>query len=150
MNTTSGYSTNIIHASAYVNMKHPEHHGALRGDRMIQLRKAAAMSQYDLADRLDMSQNLISRYEREAINPSLHTLKTMAALFNTTTDYLLGLSDIPHPGAEPDTMPALTEPEREMVEIMREHDLRTQRKLVQAFAMLRAVWQPNDGADDTG
>ncbi len=108
------------------------------------------LSQYDLADRLQLTQNQISRYENHVTNPTLDSLSDMAALFNTTTDYLLGLSDIPHPGAEPDTMPALTEPEREMVEIMREHDLRTQRKLVQAFAMLRAVWQPNDGADDTG
>jgi transcriptional regulator with XRE-family HTH domain len=51
------------------------------------------LSQAQLAEKLGLTQNQISRYERETISPSFDTLKEMTTLFETTADYLLGLTD---------------------------------------------------------
>lgn len=108
----------------------------LRIDRMIHLRGKFGMKQNALADALDMSPNQISKYERGQANPSLETLAQMAELFNTTTDYLLGLSNVPHPGAEPDAEADLTQDEIEWLALYRERSS-TDRK--QLFTVLRAL-----------
>lgn len=59
----------------------------------MQFRKEHDLSQAELAEKLGLTQNQISRYERETISPSYDTLKEMTTLFNTTADYLLGLTD---------------------------------------------------------
>ncbi len=102
----------------------------LRGDRIIQLRKERGLTQYDLADLLDISQNQISRYERNAINPGIDTLVKLAECFDTTTDYLLGRSNIPHPGAEPDPLPDLTPTEIEVLELLRTYAAEDQKRLL--------------------
>lgn len=51
------------------------------------------MSQEDLAEKLDISRNTLSKYEKNPINAPLRKLVEMANLFSCSTDYLLGRTD---------------------------------------------------------
>lgn len=56
-------------------------------------RKRLQLTQEELAEKLNISQKSISKYETGARKPTFETLTNMAKLFNVSTDYLLGLSD---------------------------------------------------------
>lgn len=56
-------------------------------------RNKAGLSQYDLAKKLNMTQQRISSYERGIREPDLDTLKLLADFFNISTDDLLGISN---------------------------------------------------------
>ncbi len=85
---------------------------------------------------LDLTSNHISKYENGYTNPPLDTLAKLAEMLNTTTDYLLGLSNVPHPGEEPDAEADLTQDEIEWLALYRERSS-TDRK--QLFTVLRAL-----------
>ncbi len=53
------------------------------------LRKAANMTQLDLASRLNYSDKAVSKWERGESLPDVATLKTIAEIFSVTVDYLL-------------------------------------------------------------
>lgn len=53
------------------------------------LRKAANMTQLDLASRLNYSDKAVSKWERGESLPDVATLKTIADIFSVTVDYLL-------------------------------------------------------------
>lgn len=61
-----------------------------------ELRKNAGLSQQQLADILGTSQQSINKYENHAVEPDIETLITMAKLFNTSVDYLIGNTCINH------------------------------------------------------
>lgn len=56
----------------------------------------------------------------------------MADIFSTTTDYLLGISHIPHPHIDPDLSPA----KAEMLTLMDTQSESAQQKLVAAVRLL--------------
>ncbi len=114
----------------------------LRSDRIIQLRKEMGVSQTRLADILGATPNQISKYENGHTNPPVETLSQLAEVFNTTTDYLLGRSDVPHPGAEPDAHPSLSPAEADMLRLMRTRDERARAKLVEAVRLLWDITPP--------
>lgn len=58
-------------------------------DKIIKLRKAAGMSQEDLAEKLNVSRQAISRWENDSAKPDANHLLELSTLFNVTTDYLL-------------------------------------------------------------
>lgn len=60
------------------------------GKRIAALRKELKMSQTDLAKKLNTSVSVISRYERDEMNPAVDTAKNLALLLNTSVGYLLG------------------------------------------------------------
>ena len=60
------------------------------GKKLAALRKEKKMSQTQLAELLSTSISVISRYERDEINPSIDGAKRLAALLNTSVGYLLG------------------------------------------------------------
>ena len=66
------------------------------GIRLKQLRKKKGLSQEEVAKRLDVTKNTISAYERNIINPKLELLIGLAVLYNTSVDYILGLSKRTH------------------------------------------------------
>ncbi len=117
----------------------------LHGNRVIQLRKALNMTQAELSDRIGLRQNQVSRYEKGAYNPSVETLQVMAQVLNTSTDYLLGLSNVPHPGAEPDPHPDLSPAEREMLHLLRQYDERGKETLVEMVRLAGKVRPPAPG-----
>jgi len=61
------------------------------GFRLKQLRQARSITQKELAKRLGLTKSVISAYETDIRTPSFDTLLHIAAFFNVTTDYLLGV-----------------------------------------------------------
>lgn len=67
------------------------------GSRLKKLREKRGWTQQDLADHLNISRNTVAGYESKGKIPREDTLVTIAKLFNTSTDYLLGTTDDPTP-----------------------------------------------------
>ena len=57
------------------------------------MREDKDLLQKDVAEFLNVSQTNYSKYELGKINIPINTLKKMAILFDTSIDYLLGLTD---------------------------------------------------------
>ena len=77
-------------------------------DKIIELRKKQGWSQIDLADRLDVSRQSVSKWEMAQAVPELDKILKMSELFAVTTDYLLK-DEAPAPdsgGALPPPPPA--------------------------------------------
>lgn len=64
------------------------------GNRIKIRRQALSLSQSDLAKQLNCTQAALSQYEKGNREPGLNDLSNIARCLNTTTDYLLGLTDI--------------------------------------------------------
>lgn len=60
------------------------------GSRIHDLRVHAGMTQKDLADRLFVTAQAVSRWEQDLVEPNLYTLNKMASIFNVSVDFLLG------------------------------------------------------------
>ena len=66
------------------------------------IREDREMKQKDVAEFLNISQTNYSKYELGKINIPIETLKKMSILFDTSIDYLLGLTNEvkPYPRAK--------------------------------------------------
>ena len=62
--------------------------------RIKQLRQKRGVIQEILAAELGITQQMLSKYERDIILIKVDILKKIAVYFNVTTDYLLGVSDV--------------------------------------------------------
>lgn len=62
--------------------------------RIKQLREKRGLIQDILATELGITQQMLSKYERNITLIKVDVLKRIAEYFNVTTDYLLGVSDI--------------------------------------------------------
>jgi transcriptional regulator with XRE-family HTH domain len=58
------------------------------------LRISAGLSQKQLADVINVSQQSINKYENHEVEPNIETLISIAKLFNTSVDYLIGATDV--------------------------------------------------------
>ena len=65
------------------------------GTRIKELRKEFGLSQVELAMRMEVTKQTISNWENGNIQPSIDMLVGLANVFNVTTDYMLGLDDVP-------------------------------------------------------
>lgn len=63
-------------------------------NRIKSLREKRGLIQELLAAELGITQQMLSRYERDTSIIKVDVLKRLAGYFNVTTDYLLGLSDV--------------------------------------------------------
>ena len=61
------------------------------GERLRALRTAKKMSQKELAEKLGTAKSIISFYESGERFPSFDVLIKISYIFNTSTDYLLGV-----------------------------------------------------------
>ena len=59
------------------------------GEKLQAIRKKAGMSQDALAEKLDVSRQAVSRWERDETLPETEKVVLLADLFCVTTDYLL-------------------------------------------------------------
>ena len=98
--------------------------------KMIDLRKQNGLSQQDLADRLGVSRQAISRWETGAVQPLADSVKSLAQVFQVSTDYLLN-DDLDDPTPPPTAQPA---PPQEEPKSARKH-----RKWLLALAALAAA-----------
>lgn len=66
----------------------------MTGNRIRELRKSHNMSQEALGIIINTTQQAVSKMEKDTYAISADLLISMAAYFNVTADYILGLSDI--------------------------------------------------------
>lgn len=61
------------------------------GERLKELRKNKNWTQQQLANKIELSKTVISKYENNIQMPTLDTLIKLAAIFNVSMDYITGL-----------------------------------------------------------
>lgn len=83
------------------------------GKRLKDMRKKRGFTMQDMADRLGVARSTYAGYESEYRQPTLETLHDIANILRTSTDYLLGLTDNPHP----------VEPTKNVKELLKEDEL---------------------------
>lgn len=76
-------------------------------DRLRTLRKQNLLSQQELADKMGVSKQTISQYERGVREPDFESLEALCDIFNVSSDYILGKVNI--------TMRFLTECDLELL-----------------------------------
>lgn len=64
-------------------------------NRIREIRKQMGLSQLELANQLNVNQTAVSQWERGATLPSASVLLKLASILDTSSDYLLGISDDP-------------------------------------------------------
>lgn len=69
------------------------------GEKLQKLRKAAGLSQEQLAEKLLVSRQAISKWEQDAARPDTDNILVLSEIFGVTTDYLL--KEEGEKGAEP-------------------------------------------------
>lgn len=62
-------------------------------ERMKSIRKSKKITQKQLAQKVDVYQSRIARWESGVNEPSIEMLKKLAEALNTSIDYLVGYSD---------------------------------------------------------
>lgn len=62
--------------------------------RLKELRQENNYSQYEIADMIGITQVTYSHYELGRRSVSIQNLVKIAKIYNVSTDYLLGLSDV--------------------------------------------------------
>lgn len=69
----------------------------ITGKRIKELRDKLGLFQSDLAEKLNMQRNNISRYEKGTVVPPLDILSKIADILHTSTDFLHGKTNDPLP-----------------------------------------------------
>ncbi len=78
-------------------------------DKMIALRKRAGWSQEELAEKMGVTRQSVSKWEGAQSVPELDKILMLSNLFGVSTDYLLKdeIEDLPAPGVAKETEPRL-------------------------------------------
>ena len=102
------------------------------GLRIYNRREQLRLTQEALGELIGKDQKMIWRYETGKSQPTADVVIALAKALETTTDYLLGVSNVVrHVDDE-----HLSTLEREAVETLRSTDKETQRKIVKAIKAL--------------
>ena len=64
------------------------------GSLVVQLRKEQNISQTDLAAQLGIHKNVLGRYERNEVLPSIEIARKIADILDVSLDYLTGKVDV--------------------------------------------------------
>lgn len=64
------------------------------GSTVVTLRKEQGISQTDLASRLNIHKNVLGRYERSEVLPSIEIARKIAAILDVSLDFLTGTADV--------------------------------------------------------
>ena len=64
------------------------------GKRLLELRKIKKMSQTELAEKLGIHKNVLGKYEREEVKPSIDIAIKVADFMDVSLDFLVGKVDI--------------------------------------------------------
>lgn len=93
----------------------------LRGDRLRRLREQLNLSREELADQINVHSRNLARYENNEVDPAGDIVRRIAEKLQTSTDYLLGISDDVVPQMSEDDLSPM---ERLLVDAYRRGDLR--------------------------
>lgn len=63
------------------------------GERLRELRCEKGLTKKQLAEKLNISQKSLSKYERESLDLSTELIVRICRYFQVSADYLLGLDD---------------------------------------------------------
>ena len=63
--------------------------------RIRDLREDHDMKKYELAEKLDISERTLTRYEAGECEPTVSVLIKLALLFDVSIDYIVGINDSP-------------------------------------------------------
>ncbi|MFP5116115.1 helix-turn-helix domain-containing protein [Bacillaceae bacterium C204] len=80
--------------------------------RLKELRKAAGMNQSELGEKIGVAKSTIAGYEKGFRKPKIKVLNQLAEIFYTSTDYILGITDVKTP----------TKPSKDIEKILKEPD----------------------------
>lgn len=75
--------------------------------RLKELRRNRKLKQIDLAEVLNCSQGVYSRYENEEREPPFDIIKKLADFYDVTVDYLMGRDVLPDPEESKEAATAL-------------------------------------------
>lgn len=64
------------------------------GAIVVELRKEKGISQTDLANQLGIHKNVLGRYERNEVLPSIDIARKIADILDVSLDYLTGKQDV--------------------------------------------------------
>jgi len=64
------------------------------GSIVVELRKQQGISQTALAEQLGIHKNVLGRYERNEVLPSIETARKIADILDVSLDYLTGKADV--------------------------------------------------------
>ena len=64
------------------------------GSIVVALRKQQSISQTDLAAQLGIHKNVLGRYERNKVLPSIEIARKIADILDVSLDYLTGKADV--------------------------------------------------------
>jgi len=64
------------------------------GSIVVELRKEQGISQTDLASQLGIHKNVLGRYERNEVLPSIEIARKIADILDVSLDYLTGKADV--------------------------------------------------------
>lgn len=62
-------------------------------ERLRELRRSRGLTQLELSERIGLAKSTIAGYEKGFRKPKVQTLNIMAEFFNTSADYIIGLTD---------------------------------------------------------
>lgn len=92
------------------------------GEKILELRRANAISQDVLAERLDVSRQAVSKWERDEAVPETDKIVKLAQVFGVSTDYLLLDGESQTRQAPPQTPPRQSSTfERRVEPLIRRH-----------------------------
>lgn len=63
-------------------------------DRIKDLRIQSDLTQQEVADKLNVTKQTVSQYERGLRRPDMESLEAISDVFNVSVDYILGKSDV--------------------------------------------------------
>lgn len=106
-------------------------------NRIRQLREKRGLTQETLAIELEITQQQLSKYERNIASIKVESLKKVAAYFNVTTDYLLGTSDVKRDVVDAVEMGKTLEEYYDLVELYRELERCDQEIVLAIIAIIK-------------
>lgn len=78
-------------------------------ERLKESRKAAKLTQKEVATELGITEATYNRYEKGAHSPTPETLRALCLILNVSADYLLGIEKGPSDTEEPISKEAVSE-----------------------------------------
>lgn len=100
------------------------------GQRIRHRRRMLDITQEELAEMVGVNQRQVWKYESDGAVPRGDTLRSLAQALHTSTDYLLGLSDIPEPRYD------LSAQEILLLTYYREKDRKDQKKIIEIVKLM--------------
>ncbi len=78
------------------------------GERIYELRKQNNLSQGDLAEKLDISRQTVSKWENNSSLPELEKIVALSEIFSVTTDFIIKGTAVTSPAEETELTQATT------------------------------------------